>query len=78
MKYREFYPASRFELYATGTANWDLYKVTPPSSRPYLAALAKPGSGAHDCTFGPLEHLDNLTRQGIKHGYKRIAEQATA
>ena len=57
-------------LYATGDSNWDLYQ----NSQGYLYAIAKPGTGAEDSCFGYPNHLDRLTRKGIKHGYTIIKE----
>ena len=73
MDYREFYNKNKFDLYATGDSNWDLYTMQYKDNPPVLVCLAKPGTGAMDCGFGSLDYLDRLERQGYDHGYTRIS-----
>lgn len=62
MRFREFYNDSVFTLLAKDSANWDYYAMQYQGGKPAVVALAKPGSGAEDCFFGPSRSLSGIWR----------------
>lgn len=62
--------AENMKLYAVSeNSNWDLYQA----ENGYLYSIAKPGTGCESTCWGWPEHLAELERHGINHGYKVIA-----
>jgi hypothetical protein len=73
MNFRKFYDKSTFTLYARSSYNWDIYVMHTPGYSPCLVSLAKPGSGAADSFFGPMDWLDQLERRGIEYDCVKVA-----
>ena len=56
------------KLFATGSSNWDYFARIEENGKPSIYSIAKPGSGAGDSWFGPIDHISSLIREDCWDG----------